>query len=129
MNIFDICCDKKYFFLEGSITNGLISAFGGRCIGVFPTTIVDVNRVGTGDTTCTGTCNHFMKLNYQYLAAGAVLTSLLVYVIVLVGVLSLYCFDDDAATGNIASELHRSAGYEVTGYTICNYDTVILVWG
>ncbi len=30
--------------------------------------------------------NHFMKLNYQYLAAGAVLTSLLVYVIVLVGV-------------------------------------------
>ncbi len=30
--------------------------------------------------------NHFMKLNYQYLAAGAVLTSLLVYVIVLIGV-------------------------------------------
>jgi len=30
--------------------------------------------------------NHFMKLNYQYLAAGAVLTSLLVYLIVLIGV-------------------------------------------
>lgn len=30
--------------------------------------------------------NHFMKLNYQYLAAGAVITSLLVYLIVLVGV-------------------------------------------
>ena len=30
--------------------------------------------------------NHFMKLNYQYLAAGAVLTSLLIYGIVLVGV-------------------------------------------
>lgn len=30
--------------------------------------------------------NHFMKLNYQYLAAGAVVTSLLVYFVVLVGV-------------------------------------------
>ena len=30
--------------------------------------------------------NHFMKLNYQYLASGAVLTSLILYVIVVVGV-------------------------------------------